>query len=92
MALFAAAHLAWLMCNGLSSNSCLAQVEGSRKNIEEHYDAGNAMYKLFLDPSLTYSSGIHRPGQPACNLKSYQQPLHIPLYQTCICADPTMLK
>ncbi|BDA46075.1 probable cyclopropane-fatty-acyl-phospholipid synthase at C-terminar half [Coccomyxa sp. Obi] len=38
-------------------------VEGSRKNIEEHYDAGNAMYKLFLDPSLTYSSGIHRPGE-----------------------------
>lgn len=50
-----------------------AQIEGSRKNIEEHYDAGNAMYKLFLDPSLTYSSGIHRPGKPAYNLASYQQ-------------------
>lgn len=40
------------------------QVEGSRRNIEEHYDAGNAMYKLFLDSTLTYSSGIHRPGPP----------------------------
>ena len=37
-------------------------VAGSRKNISEHYDAGNAMYKLFLDPSLTYSSAIHHEG------------------------------
>jgi hypothetical protein len=32
---------------------------GSRKNIEEHYDAGNAMYKLFLDDSMMYSSAMH---------------------------------
>lgn len=38
------------------------QIEGSRRNVEEHYDAGNAMYKLFLDDTMTYSSGIHRPG------------------------------
>jgi len=61
-------------------------VEGSRRNISEHYDAGarrgypsgggtpstaqrsaapragNAMYKLFLDPTLTYSAGVHRKG------------------------------
>ncbi len=37
-------------------------VEGSRRNIEEHYDAGNDMYRLFLDPTMTYSSGIHQPG------------------------------
>lgn len=37
-------------------------IEGSRKNIEEHYDAGNAMYKLFLDDTMTYSCGIHGPG------------------------------
>ena len=36
---------------------------GSRKNIEEHYDAGNAMYRLFLDESMMYSAGIHRPGE-----------------------------
>lgn len=36
--------------------------EGSRKNISEHYDAGNDMYKLFLDETLTYSSGIHEEG------------------------------
>lgn len=36
---------------------------GSRKNIEEHYDAGNDMYKLFLDESMMYSSAIHAPGE-----------------------------
>lgn len=33
-------------------------VTGSRKNIEEHYDAGNDMYRLFLDETMTYSCGI----------------------------------
>lgn len=37
-------------------------VTGSRRNIEEHYDAGNDMYRLFLDNTLTYSCGIHSPG------------------------------
>eukprot|EP01023_Acetabularia_acetabulum_P058522 TRINITY_DN6925_c0_g2_i3.p1 TRINITY_DN6925_c0_g2~~TRINITY_DN6925_c0_g2_i3.p1 ORF type:complete len:1028 (-),score=184.63 TRINITY_DN6925_c0_g2_i3:1047-3677(-) len=36
--------------------------EGSRKNISSHYDAGNTMYGLFLDETMTYSSGIHGPG------------------------------
>jgi len=35
---------------------------GSRANIEAHYDAGNAMYRLFLDETLTYSAGVHLPG------------------------------
>lgn len=33
-------------------------VENSRKNISYHYDAGNPMYALFLDRTMTYSSGI----------------------------------
>ncbi len=28
----------------------------SRRNIEEHYDLGNDFYRLWLDPSMTYSS------------------------------------
>jgi len=36
---------------------------GSRKNIEEHYNAGNAMYMSFLDSSMTYSCGIHTEEQ-----------------------------
>jgi predicted NAD/FAD-binding protein/cyclopropane fatty-acyl-phospholipid synthase-like methyltransferase len=33
--------------------------EGSKRNIEYHYDAGNAFYSLFLDSTMLYSSGIH---------------------------------
>lgn len=31
---------------------------GSRKNILSHYDLGNAFYELWLDQSMTYSSGL----------------------------------
>ena len=31
---------------------------GSRKNIHAHYDIGNNFYKLWLDPSMTYSSAL----------------------------------
>ena len=33
--------------------------EGSRRNIAAHYDLGNAFYGLWLDDSMTYSSGIY---------------------------------
>ena len=45
-------------CAGCRSNTRT----GSRKNIEEHYDAGNDMYSLFLDDTMTYSGGVHRKG------------------------------
>jgi cyclopropane-fatty-acyl-phospholipid synthase len=32
---------------------------GSRRNIAAHYDLGNQFYRLWLDPSLTYSSAIY---------------------------------
>ena len=35
-------------------------ISGSSKNIKEHYDLGNAMYKLFLSKDMTYSSGVYR--------------------------------
>jgi cyclopropane-fatty-acyl-phospholipid synthase len=31
---------------------------GSRRNIAAHYDLGNEMYQLFLDPTMAYSSGF----------------------------------
>jgi len=34
--------------------------EGSRKNISAHYDLGNDLFELFLDPSLMYSSAIYQ--------------------------------
>lgn len=32
--------------------------KGSKRNIEAHYDLGNAFYEQWLDPSMTYSSAI----------------------------------
>ena len=32
--------------------------KGSRRNIASHYDLGNDFFKLFLDPTMMYSSGI----------------------------------
>jgi len=32
--------------------------QGSRRNIHAHYDIGNDFYRLWLDPSWTYSSAI----------------------------------
>lgn len=33
-------------------------VRGSKKNIQAHYDLSNDFFRLFLDPSMTYSSAI----------------------------------
>ncbi len=39
-------------------------LEISRRNISEHYDLGNEFYELWLDPTMTYSSGYFAaPGQ-----------------------------
>jgi len=36
--------------------------KGSRRNIEAHYDLGNALFELFLDNTMMYSCGIfHSP-------------------------------
>ena len=32
--------------------------KGSRKNIHAHYDLGNDFYRLWLDPTMTYSSAL----------------------------------
>jgi len=44
--------------------------DGSRRNIADHYDLGNAFYSLWLDPSMLYSSGIY--GQPTDTLDDAQ--------------------
>ena len=31
---------------------------GARRNIEFHYDLGNDFYRVWLDPSLTYSNNL----------------------------------
>ncbi|MFN9114258.1 MAG: class I SAM-dependent methyltransferase, partial [Bacteroidota bacterium] len=34
-------------------------LSGSSRNIRAHYDVGNEFYKLWLDPTMTYSSAIY---------------------------------
>jgi cyclopropane-fatty-acyl-phospholipid synthase len=35
-------------------------VEGSRRNIHEHYDLSNDFFRLFLDRGMVYSSAVYR--------------------------------
>lgn len=44
---------------------------GSKKNISAHYDLGNAFYKQWLDPTMTYSSALYSTG--ANDLQSAQR-------------------
>lgn len=44
----------------LNSNT----TEGSRKNIAAHYDLGNSLFELFLDPTMMYSSAIFNDSTP----------------------------
>lgn len=37
-------------------------LSGSRHNIMSHYDLGNNFYELWLDPTMTYSSGLRYSG------------------------------
>lgn len=35
---------------------------GAQRNIEAHYDLGNNFYNLWLDPTMSYSSGLFQAG------------------------------
>ncbi|MFO0688316.1 MAG: cyclopropane-fatty-acyl-phospholipid synthase family protein [Myxococcota bacterium] len=43
---------------------------GSRRNIHDHYDLGNAFFATFLDPSMTYSSAVFE--DPEMSLEAAQ--------------------
>ncbi len=46
---------------------------GARRNIQAHYDLGNAFYARWLDPSMTYSSArFERPDQPLCDAQRHK--------------------
>jgi cyclopropane-fatty-acyl-phospholipid synthase len=38
-------------------------IRGSRRNIAAHYDLGNDFYRLWLDPSMSYSSALFENGE-----------------------------
>lgn len=50
----------------LNSNT----TEGSRKNIAAHYDLGNSLFELFLDPTMMYSSAIFNAHTPTLQAAS----------------------
>jgi len=59
VAMLAAAGKAWN--TALHARSANTAVGGSAKNIRAHYDLSNEMFQLFLDRTMTYSSGIFDP-------------------------------
>lgn len=64
---------------------------GSRRNISAHYDLGNAFYKEWLDPSMTYSSAIY--SNETNNLEQAQAEKYASLVrQTGIGPDHTVLE
>lgn len=48
-------------------------LEGSKKNIHAHYDLGNSFYKLWLDPSMTYSSALFADKSQDLTLAQYRK-------------------
>ena len=54
----AGARLARRVAHRLHANTR----RGSRRNIAAHYDLGNDFYRLWLDPGMSYSSGIYASG------------------------------
>jgi cyclopropane-fatty-acyl-phospholipid synthase len=46
--------------------------QGSRRNIAAHYDLGNDFYAMWLDPTMTYSSGLFE-GDAARSLEQAQR-------------------
>jgi cyclopropane-fatty-acyl-phospholipid synthase len=49
-------RLGFVIHNALVRRNSIA---GSSRNIKAHYDVGNDFYKLWLDPSMTYSSALY---------------------------------
>jgi cyclopropane fatty-acyl-phospholipid synthase-like methyltransferase/DUF1365 family protein len=50
-------------------------VHGSRNNISHHYDLSNDLFKVFLDPSLSYSSALFE-GDPCFSVESLRDAQH----------------
>jgi len=62
----------WKLKHAARKNS----VNGSKRNIVEHYDLGNDFYKLFLDPTMNYSSGIFDPQVAPTKFPSAEDAMH----------------
>lgn len=63
----------------------------SRKNISAHYDLGNAMYRLFLDDSMMYSSAVY-PSESASLEQAQQHKLELLCQRLQLTADDHLLE
>jgi cyclopropane-fatty-acyl-phospholipid synthase len=48
------------LANVIKHNRNQNSLNGSRRNIEFHYDLGNNFYELWLDPTMSYSSAVFK--------------------------------
>lgn len=86
-------QLAWLTSpwHKLKHRMNRNSLAGSKTNIAAHYDLGNEMYALFLDPLMQYSSAIF--AQPDSSLEAAQQhKLHTICQQLELTADDHLLE
>lgn len=65
------ARVDWMwLANRIRHRMNRNSVHGSRRNIHAHYDIGNEFYRLWLDPTLSYSSALFE--SPDQNLEQAQ--------------------
>jgi len=53
--------------------------EGARRNVTAHYDLDHRLFRLFLDPSMAYSSAVFAPGDDlaAAQLRKFDRILDL---------------
>ncbi len=61
----------------LSDRLKLNSISGAKKNIGAHYDLSNDFFKLFLDPTMMYSSAIYPDDSASLEVASQYKLSHI---------------
>ncbi|PLW69314.1 SAM-dependent methyltransferase [Pseudohalioglobus lutimaris] len=64
---------------------------GSRRNIGAHYDLGNEFFKLFLDPTMMYSSAVYPSAEASLEEASLHK-LDLLCQQLELCAEDHLLE
>jgi cyclopropane-fatty-acyl-phospholipid synthase len=65
--------------------------QGSRTNIAAHYDLGNDMYELFLDPHMQYSSAIY-PSEQASLAEAQEHKMKVICEELNLCSDDHLVE
>lgn len=86
-------RLAWLTSPWHKLNHRINRnsLNGSRANIAAHYDLGNDMYQLFLDPLMQYSSAIF-PTPDATLEAAQEHKLHLICQQLALTPNDHLLE